>query len=31
MFFWVATYGGDVNNFPSGSACNADPVELTAP
>jgi hypothetical protein len=30
-FFWVATYSGDVNNFPSGSACNADPVELTAP
>jgi hypothetical protein len=28
-FYWVATYGGDINNFPSGSGCNDDPMELT--
>jgi Putative Ig domain len=31
IFFWVATYSGDVNNFPSGSACDADPVEIDTP
>jgi hypothetical protein len=30
-FFWVATYSGDVNNLPSGSACDADPVEIDTP
>jgi hypothetical protein len=31
IFFWVATYSGDVNNLPSGSACDADPVEIDIP